>query len=686
MSNNQERKLAAILFADIVGYTALMQQGESKAMSILDRFKEVTNDKVSQHRGEVIKTYGDGSLILFDSTVDAVQCAHDMQVAFREGIEVPLRIGVHVGEVIKKDHDIFGNGVNIAARVESMGIAGAVLMSADVRRRIKNQEHLTTQSLGHFEFKNVEETIEVFALANDGFPIPKKEEITGKFKEKVQSKKKSALSTWWPLIAALFLAYPAYYFWSQSDKTAEPEMNKKSIAVLPFTDLSPQKDQEYFSVGMMDEILNHLVKIEDLQVSSRTSSMQYLNTTTPITEISKTLGAANVLEGSVRKAGDQVRITVQLINGITDKHLWSETYDREFKDIFTIQSDVAQQIAATLEAQIYPEVKARIEALPTTNMEAYDMYLKGKNRSFGAYTSVENEQYFLNAIEIDSNFSQAYAQVANIWLNRGGFAGSIDRNELIPNVQYYLNKALETDPNNAYAHRQKAQFALWYQRDYETAEEAWNACTRLNPSSINGTIIDYYSSMGRFEEAKAWADRLNVMYEKTSNGWDRRGQPYYLAGDYETSIEYIETALEKFPGNWFIKSEGVRWLFAAGYYERVIELLNTEDGNHRFPRNLGYLAMAKYKLGDKQSASNLLDKLLLKSEEGPLGSPSFYIAMIYAQMGDTNKAFEYIQRSIDNYEVELYWLKVEPPFEPLRSDPRWPDMLRKVGFNQDVKG
>ena len=193
MTNKQQRKLAAILFADIVGYTALMQKGEATAMSTLQRFEAVAQNAVEKHDGEIIKTYGDGSLILFPSTVNAIQCAYEMQVAFQAAPTVPLRMGIHVGEIIRKGTDIFGNGVNIAARVESLGVAGAVLLSQDAQKKIKNQEGFQTKSLGVFDFKNVEEPMEVFALANEGMIIPKRSEMQGELKTAVKKKNKSFL-------------------------------------------------------------------------------------------------------------------------------------------------------------------------------------------------------------------------------------------------------------------------------------------------------------------------------------------------------------------------------------------------------------------------------------------------------------------------------------------------------------
>jgi len=679
-TSSSSRKLAAILFADIVGYTALMQKGEGKAMSILNRFQEVTASQVKKHKGEIIKTYGDGSLILFDSTVDAVNCAHDMQVDFRGEVHVPLRIGIHVGEVVRKDNDVFGNGVNIASRVESMGVAGGVLLSKTALDRVKNQEAHEFQSLGSFEFKNVEEPIEVFALVNNGFPIPKSRELAGKFRKKSE---KSILQKWWPLIAFLFIVIALYFIINPSNAVLKEEivLNEKSIAVLPFTDLSPDKDQEYFSIGMMDEILNHLVKIEGLQVSSRTSSMQYANTTKPITEISKDLRVSNVLEGSVRKSGNKVRITVQLIDGQTDKHIWSETYDKLLIDIFSIQSDVAQSIAGILEAEIYPEVKNRIEAVPTSNLEAYDLWLQGRNS--GSIFTDEAVEFYSKAIEIDSNFAPAYADIGYAWMTKGGFAGEMNREEIISNVSFYLDKALSLDPDYPLTHQILGTYYLWYHWDFEKAEKEFLQYQALNPSSINGNLIDYYNSIGKFDKAKEVAEKSFSNDPNVLDAWSRRGLSFSLKGEYDIANKYYQKGLELFPESWYMKSESARAFTFSGQFEKTIELVNTFDDP--VPRDLGMLCIAYYHTAKPENTDSILNELKLKSSESSAGSSSFYIAMIYAQMNEIDKAFQWLEIAYKNREIEMYWLKVEPLFKPLHGDSRWADMLDKVGFPKILK-
>ena len=488
-------------------------------------------------------------------------------------------------------------------------------------------------------------------------------------------------------LSIIYLLYDKFLISDGGDLSSKQEVvlnsiAEKSIAVLPFADLSPNGDQEYFSIGMMDEILNHLVKIKGLQVTSRTSAMQFMNTTETISDISKKLLAKNILVGSIRKDGDQVRITVQLIDGTTDKHLLSETYDKKLEDIFTIQSDVAQSIAGILQAKINPEVKRRMETIPTSNLEAYELWLKGRER--GVFYSEETEKLYLEAIEIDPNFAAAYVSLGNIWLNRGGFSGSHKRDEIIPKVTFYLNKALELDNEYPLTHLNLSYLYLYYHWDFEAAEKEFEIYEKLNPSLLNASILDFYNAMGNYPKAKMISLKILEMNPSFPNGWNRVGLVYSLSGDYIKGDSLYKKALELFPDNWYLKSEATRAFSYSGNYNMVIktvdEDLNSSSILRRLPRIQAHLAIAYFHTDKFELAENILNELKQDSEKSPAGSPSFHIAMIYAQMGETDFAFEWLEKAYEDREVEMYWLKVEPPFEPLRSDPRWQVMLDKVGF------
>lgn len=549
MSTNQEnhppssgRRLAAILFADIVGYTALMQQGEGTAMGILNRFQEVTTAKVKNHQGEIIKTYGDGSLILFDSSVDAVNCAHEMQLVFRQGVEVPLRIGIHVGEVVRKDNDVFGNGVNIAARIESMGVAGGVLMSSDVQRRIKNQEGLSTQPLGQFDFKNVEEPIEVYALTNEGMIVPDKNKLPGKSKRTMSTR---LIIT--SLLTLFLLASLAFWLSNNSkvERTVEMSLAQESgiasLAVLPFTNMSSGQENQYFCDGLHDDLLTHLSQMGNTKVISRTSVLRYRDTEKPIPEIASQLGVTHILEGSFRRADNQIRVNVQLINAQSDDHVWSEIYDRELnsESVFNIQTEVTKKIAAALNANLTEGQRVAVEDKPTSSLEAYEAYLKGRQIMAKRNTPslLAAKELFEKAISLDPEYAQALVQLGTVHHlmisysdgdvedNRNKSIDYLDRGlKLHPNMpeayalkaiiheslkefdqaKMAFEKSIQLNPNQAITYHWYSLFARDIGRDYEKAKSLLEKARELDPLSpaINYTLGRIHLGLQEFERGK----------------------------------------------------------------------------------------------------------------------------------------------------------------------------------------
>ena len=353
MSNEKRRQLSAILFADIQGYSALMQANEAKAMKFLNHYQSILQESVSSHKGEVVKNYGDGSLCLFNSILSAVLCAQDLQLQLRKEPVVPLRIGLHVGDIMHAGNDVYGDALNIAARIESMGVPGCVLLSDSIYNKIKNQAHLKMESLGEFEFKNIEQAIEVFALANDGLVVPERSQLSGKFKEKKKKTFASSKILW--LLPILLLLGTAWYFAGPSrtkdevtdqnlSKLKETPTKENSIAVLAFADMSNEQDQKYFSEGISEEILNLLTKIPDLKVISRSSSFAFKDKNVTSSEIGSALNVNHLLDGSIRKSGNTLRISTQLIEAISGQQLWSEVYDRPMDDIFKIQDEIAARV------------------------------------------------------------------------------------------------------------------------------------------------------------------------------------------------------------------------------------------------------------------------------------------------------------------------------------------------------
>ena len=289
----KKRFLAAIMFTDMVGYTAQMQKDEGLAKVNRDRHRQVLQDHVQSHAGKILQYYGDGTLCVFESAVEAVRCAIKIQTELQKDPPIPLRVGIHAGDIVYDNEGVYGDAVNVASRIENLSVAGSVLISEKVMFELKNHPGLSAESLGYFNLKNVKYPMEIFAVSSNQLAIPDPETIK---KERVRE--------------------------------------KKSIAVLPFVNMSADPENEYFSDGITEELLNTLSKIEGLQVTARTSSFAFKNRNIDVREIGTQLEVKTVLEGSVRKAGNKVRITAQLINTADGYHLWSETYDRQLDDIF----------------------------------------------------------------------------------------------------------------------------------------------------------------------------------------------------------------------------------------------------------------------------------------------------------------------------------------------------------------
>ncbi|HLG39861.1 MAG TPA: adenylate/guanylate cyclase domain-containing protein, partial [Chitinophagaceae bacterium] len=305
-STQRVRQLAAIMFADMTGYTAMMQDDEKKAKTLRDRQRHVLETLIPAHNGKIIQYFGDGTLSVFSSATDAVKCAIKIQDELQKEPKVLLRIGLHSGDISYDKEGVYGDSVNLASRIEALSVPGAVLISDKVFDEVKNQSDIKTTALGKFNLKNVKRQVEVYAVANEGLIIPT----------------------------------PA--------QTGVKAGAEKSIAVLPFVNMSTDPENEYFSDGISEEILNALTKVEGLQVTARTSSFSFKGKNEDVRQIGNKLGVATVLEGSVRKAGKKIRITAQLINTTDGYHIWSENYDSDLEDIFEVQDEISLKIVNRL--------------------------------------------------------------------------------------------------------------------------------------------------------------------------------------------------------------------------------------------------------------------------------------------------------------------------------------------------
>jgi len=684
-------QLAAIMFTDIEGYTALMQKDEAQALEFRSRHREVFNATTEKFKGKILQYFGDGTLSTFSSAIDAVRCGIELQLSFRQEPQIPVRIGIHTGDIIFSEDDIIGDGVNVASRIESLATAGSVFISEKVYDEVKNQSGIQTDSMGVFELKNVAKPVEVFAITNPGLIIPEKAEIIGKItieslseKGKDKSIGKSSRVRWALIILGGILAGYLFYITgtfdinkNQQTPTTNNASTEKSIAVLAFLNLSNDPEQEYFSDGLSEEILNSLTHVRELKVVGRTSSFSFKGKGEDLRTIGKKLNVNLVLEGSVRKAGSRVRITVQLINVEDGYHIWSEQYDRELKDIFEIQEEIAAQIVENLKLTV---LKTSTTSRPTENMEAYDLFLKAIYFLDLDYDGTKKAlEYFQKAIDADPDFALAYAGKAEAYLNLvfyGMMAPLDGKDQILEAVQ----KSFDLGLQGPKGHWILAYVNLLFNWDWKAAKTEYGTAIDLGLNDPDHFITFYYlfvdenfeKSISVSQQLVQW-DPLNIQ-----NHW-HLGFCYFYARQYDEAINAFRSTLELNPNY----SEGHRWLGKAlthtGHFEEALVSLNKalEITQGQGPA-VGDLAELWGMMGKKEEIKTILESSLHQRTERYISAS--FIASLYTASGDHDQAFIWMEKAFEEKDFKFVALKVAPEWDKFRSDPRFDNFVQRMNF------
>jgi adenylate cyclase len=547
-----------------------------------------------------------------------------------------VRIGIHLGDVLIQGDDVLGDGVNIASRIEKLAEPGGVCITDDVARQIRNKVEVGLESLGMPDLKNLEVKIEVFKLVMDGQMV--------------------------------------------SPSTSND--SRQSIAVLPFANMSPDPENEFFSDGLTEDILTQISKISALRVISRTSVMQYKNTSKNIRNIAQELRVGTVLEGSVRKAGNRVRISAQLIDAKSDAHLWAQTYDRDLSDIFAVQSDVAEQIAAALKAHIKPAEEKRIRQKPTDNMEAFEAYLQGRVH-LGRRTEEHLRKaitYFEKAIAADPHYSVAYTGLADAFIFMSLFE-YLPPTEAFPKAKAAAERALQIDPSLAEAYASLGLVHFQYDWDWKQAEAALQKAIELNPNyaTAHHFFADYLKGMGHFDEALEQireAQALDPLSIAISSGV---GHVLYLSRNYDQAIDAYRRTLELDPTSvlarlWF----GRPFLQEGRFEEAINEVRQAVELSNESTISLAVLGHAYASAGQLEQAREILRRLQERAQEEYV--PSYWIGLIYVGFGDKEHALDLLEKAYEERSAWLAWVNVEPRFDPLRSEPRFKRLAAKIGF------
>ncbi len=641
--SQSERRLAAIMFTDIVGYTALGQENEPLALEVLERQRQLLRPLFSKHGGREIKTMGDAFLAEFGSALEAVLCAVDIQGTvhsrnLERGESLRIKVGIHLGDVIHQAGDVLGDAVNVASRIEPLAEGGGICISEQALDQVRNKVSYPFIRLESRQLKNVKDSIEVYRIV-----MP----------------------------------------WDAGNVVQSTQLDRKRIAVLPLTNISPDPKDEYFADGMTEELISTLSKVPELSVISRTSVVRYRGSQKALSEISQELKVGTVLEGSVRRAGDRIRITAQLIDAPSDKHLWSETYDREMDDIFSIQTDIAGKIAQALRVRLVTTKESGRQQ--TRNIDAYTLYLRGrflwnKRNKEGV---LEALKLFEEAIRIDPNYARAYSGLADAYYvaATGGF---MNRIEGLSKSYEMIAKALELDDTLAEAHaslginlledlrydeaRREFERAIELNPNYATAHHWYSLCLidfgslegaigeiekahELDPLSpvITAAVASLYSSNGRLDEALAEVTRLIDSEPSYAGAYDARSDIFLRRGERDKAIADWET-------------------------HTVLHKFDQDEIVHR----LGFAEIYAW-FGESEKALQIVQEVLQRGEEDPLVRP-LAVATCYAILGETDEFFTWIDRAIRTKRFRAWGIRYHPYYDKVRHDPRFPEIFKKLGL------
>jgi adenylate cyclase len=501
-----ERRLAAILASDVVGYSRLMQLDEAGTLAALaQRRQQVLEPLVVKYHGRIVKVMGDGVLIEFASAVNAVACAVELQGGMQaanaglpEGRQIVLRVGINLGDVMAQGSDLYGEGVNIAARLEAMAEPGSVFVSQTVFNHVRGKTKVAFEDLGERSLKNMAEPVRVYRIGGVAEPAPKLE-----------------------------------------GGPARPA--KLSIAVLPFVNMSGDPEQEYFSDGITEDIITDLSKVSALKVLSRNTVFTFKGKSVDVGQIARQLKVGHVLEGSVRKVGGRVRIAAQLIDA-DDSHLWAERYDRDLSDIFALQDEISQTIVAALKLKLQPEEKKAIESRSTYNPDAYQLYLLGRDYQLqhGARSLGIALRFYQQALEIDPLYARAWAMVA-ICQARLHWIGKSEDSGLTA-----AEKALALDTSLAEAHAARGRVLAANGR-YEESLLAHEEALRLAPDSfdVRFTFGATCFQLGRHEAAVEHYERAAQLLETDYVSLRLATMSYVALGRHEESIAASRRAMQR---------------------------------------------------------------------------------------------------------------------------------------------
>jgi adenylate cyclase len=633
------------MFTDMVDYTTMSERNEALALTLLEEHRQLLRPVFARHGGNEVKTIGDGFLVEFPSALEAVRCALEIQQLMdKRNHSVPperkilLRVAVHLGDVEHRDGDVYGDAVNIASRIQPLADPGGICITQQVYDHVRNSKEFRTVALGQNQLKNVQTPTQVYTVLSP---------IEGAKRAKSES------------------------------------LEPRRVAALPLTILSSDHQDEYFADGLTEEIINTLSSIPELRVIARTSVMKYKQVNKSVGEIGRELKVGSVLEGSVRKAGSRVRITIQLIDVGSEAPIWAQKYDRELEDVFKIQTDIAERVADALKVQLLRENRIQIEQKAPEDMGAYVLYLRGRYY-WNKRTKEDLEKaigYFGEAIRKEPNYALAHAGMADCYTLMGRHL-YLPRKEAYPKARDHANRALELNDNLAEAHTSLAAVLTIYDWDWDAAEGHFRRAIHLNP---NYAAAHYWHSVllqtvGRLHESVPAAEKAQALDPLSPVIGMGVVQAYFFSEQYNKAVEECHKYLEMNPKEVVAQDYLVHLKVQEGLFEKAAEeARRLAEISERKAETVAHLAYVHAASGKTEEAKRLFETSLAESRLG-YSNPTIFIT-VYSILGDQDNAFRWAEEALEAGKIAFPSLRFSPDLKKFRTDSRYDSLLAKADLH-----
>ena len=685
------------MFTDMVGYSALSQRDEKLAQELLEEHRRLLREIFPRFHGTEIKTIGDAFLVEFNSALEAAQCAIEIQRTLAKRAadapadrQIQVKIGVHIGDVVHRDGDVYGDGVNIASRIEPVAGPGGICVSMDVERQIRNALEARFEKLAPTDLKNISVPMDLFRIVLPWERGADWEKGTKNSKAMAGVRSLPALRV--ALIGALILVLGAFGWWVAHQSSTHttpgtrpsdaargtPAAGPKSIAVLPLVNTSGDPNNEYFSDGLSEELIAVLAKIPDLSVIGRSSSFLFKGQSSDSASIGRKLGVAHLIGGSVRRQGDRVRIVAELIEASNGRSLWSDTYDRELKDVFAVQAEIAQAVAEQMKVKLLGEKPRSDAAPPNQNLVAYNAVLQGDFyfQQSTAESLRKAISFLQEAVRLDPNYAFAFARLAQVWRQYGAsFAiDDADIEEAYAEARKAAEKASHLAPGMVETHKALGWVAMTPNLDFREAEREFRRALERSPSDAAAKNALSYALMaqGRVAEAERICREALSVDPLLTALWYNLGRLAAAEGRYKDAEEAIRKGLELQPTAARFHSYLVSLDILQNKPQLALEHAQLESDG--FWREYA-LTLAKQTQGDRAAA----DTALKSFSDKYANSGAFQVAVIYAVRKEPDEVFRWLDQAYATRDSGLTQLVIAPFLSKYNDDPRFIALCQRLG-------